>query len=109
MTPPRRCRLDPPWYLVTEDDFEACFVVGLEQDPDAACNVDVEVVLSDGSRWGATLVTLAEVHRMMARSAYFWCPETVIVRDPGVAGMTAVITGLLRKDDLRHVFRRLPD
>jgi hypothetical protein len=67
--------------------------------------VDVEVRLTaDGSRWGATVFTIAEVERVMeswSRSGeamggrYFWCSDGLIVREPGIGSMTDVFVGLL--------------
>lgn len=109
--------LDPPWYQMDGQAFQACFFVGLDQDPDTACNVDVEVVLRDGSRWAATLVTVAEVDRLMAKwygtgqasgGSYFWCPDTLVVRDPGITSMTGVIASLVHTPDFPDIFRHLP-
>ena len=107
MTSRRRAWSDPPWYRVVDERFRACFVVGLEQDVDAVCDVDVEVVLPDESRWTATFVTVAEVDRLMGRRAYFWCPDAVVVRDAGVDGMVGVLAGLVGTDDFAEIFRRL--
>ncbi len=65
----------------------------------------VEVRLTgDGSRWRATVFTLAEVERLMERwsrtdealgGRYFWCSDGLIVRDPGIDNMALVLAGLL--------------
>lgn len=109
-----------PWHKVVNEGFRAMFFVGLDQDPDTACNVDVEIVLPDGSRWAATLITIAEIRRLMTTwrdrdrgpafgGRYFWCPDALIVREPGVANMAGVIAMLLRAPDFTDMFRRLPD
>lgn len=54
-----------PWYRVRTEDFEALFLPGPDEDLDSVCNVDVEVRLTDGSRWSATVRTVAEVERLM--------------------------------------------
>lgn len=60
---------DEPWYRVRTDRFEASFLPSADEDLDAVCNVDVEVQLAaDGSRWSATVFTLAEVERLMKRA-----------------------------------------
>lgn len=93
-------------------------MVGGDEQPHAVENVDAEVVLSDGSRWGATIVTVAEVQRLMKRWAgtgecaggsYFWCSDGVVVRDPGVATMTRVLTALHDADTLRSALHRLAE
>ncbi|MET9736500.1 hypothetical protein ABZZ79_39610 [Streptomyces sp. NPDC006458] len=109
---------DEPWYRVRAEDFEALFLPGPDEDLDAVCNVDVEVRLVDGSRWSATVFTVAEVERLMeewSRSGealggrYFWCSDGLIVRDPGINSMTEVIRGLLDADEFGGVFQRLED
>ncbi len=82
------------------------------------CNVDVEVRLMDGSRWSATVFTLAEVDRLMKSWAasgealdgrYFWCSDGLIVRDPGIESMSGVIAGLLDSGEFSQVLQRLDD
>ncbi|MEU7766676.1 hypothetical protein AB0B25_16300 [Nocardia sp. NPDC049190] len=55
---------DGPWYRV-RTDIGASFLPSAGEDLDAVCNVDVEVRLPDGSRWSATVFTIAEVERLM--------------------------------------------
>ncbi|MCX3061109.1 hypothetical protein [Streptomyces beihaiensis] len=111
---------DGPWYRVHTDRFEASFLPGAGEDLGAVCNVDVEVRLTaDGSRWSATVFTLAEVERVMehwSRSGealggrYFWCWSSgLIVREPGILGMTDVFVGLLDAGESRQMLRRLDD
>lgn len=80
------------------------------------CNVDVFVDLKDGSRWSATVFTVAEVERLMQTWAgsdealggrYFWVSDGLIVRDPGIANMTHVIAGLIETDEFSEIFQRL--
>lgn len=110
---------DGPVYRVRTPRFEVVFM-GLETDDDLdeVANVDVEVRLPDGSRWSATIVTVAEVKRLMAKwahtgealdGAYFWCPDGLIVREPGIHNMTEVLTGLHQVDDLTHILNRLDE
>ena len=83
------------------------------------CNVDVEVRLAaDGSRWSATVFTLAEVERLMDRwsqtgeelgGRFFWCSDGLIVRDPGIGNMTQVLAGLLDAGDFTQILQRLDD
>jgi hypothetical protein len=81
-------------------------------------NVDVEVRLADGSRWTATVFTVAEVGRLMARWAdsgeslggrYFWCSDGLVVRDAGVTAITGVLSGLLDNGDFTSILRRCAD
>ncbi|MFJ9648968.1 hypothetical protein [Streptomyces sp. NPDC101206] len=52
-----------PWYRVRTVAFEASFLPSPDEDLDSVCNVDVFVDLQDGSRWTATVFTVAEVER----------------------------------------------
>ena len=81
-------------------------------------NVDVFVDLKDGSRWSATIITLAQVEVIMARWAssgealggrYFWCSDGLIVRDAGVSNMIEVLVGLAENGELTQVLHRLDD
>ncbi|MEV7509160.1 hypothetical protein AB0O57_14540 [Streptomyces sp. NPDC091201] len=109
---------DEPWYRVRTDAFEASFLPGAGEDLDALCNVDLFVTLNDGSRWTATVFTVAEVERLMKVLAesgealggrFFWVSDGLIVRDPGVDSMTDVIAGLIETDEFTTVFQRLED
>ncbi|MFC4853042.1 hypothetical protein [Actinophytocola glycyrrhizae] len=103
-------------YRVRTSSFNVAFVIGAGEDPDEIDTVDVEVTLADGSCWSATMFTLAEVERLMARWAvtgeygggsYFWCSDGVIVREPGVTNMTMVLAQLYEDGQLTDVLERL--
>ncbi|WP_240805262.1 hypothetical protein [Streptomyces sp. A1547] len=93
---------DGPWYQVRTDAFEASFLPSPDEELDSVCNLDLFVDLKDGSRWSATVFTVAEVERLMQTWAgsgealggrYSWCSDGLIVRDPGIDSMTHVIAG----------------
>ncbi|NEE26312.1 hypothetical protein G3M53_12665, partial [Streptomyces sp. SID7982] len=72
--------------------------------------------LKDGSRWTATVFTVAEVERLMRLwegtdealgGRYFWVSDGLIVRDPGIDSMTDVIAGLIENDEFTDVFQRV--
>lgn len=107
---------DGPWYRVRTESFEASFLPNPDDDLDLVCNVDLEVRLLDGSRWSATVFTVAEVARLMETWAgsdealggrYFWCSDGLIVREPGVSNMTDVIAGLLDSGEFTQILLRL--
>ncbi|MGW6831843.1 hypothetical protein ACWGCI_00180 [Streptomyces sp. NPDC054949] len=109
---------DEPWYRVRMEAFEASFLPSPDEDLNSVCNVDVFVDLQDGSRWTATLFTVAEVERLMdvwAESGealggrFFWVSDGLIVRDPGVNSMSQVIAGLIETDEFFTVFQRIED
>jgi hypothetical protein len=108
---------DGPWYRVRTDRFEASFLPNAGEELDSVCNVDVEVRLAaDGSRWSATVFTIAEVERLMQRwsrtgealgGRYFWCSDGLIVREPGIASMVRVLDGLIDEGEFEQVLQRL--
>jgi hypothetical protein len=109
---------DGPWYRVRAEVFEASFLPSEGEDLDVVCNVDVFVTLKDGSRWTATVFTVAEVERLMKLWAetdealggrYFWVSDGLIVRDPGIDNMTEVIAGLIENGEFSEIFQRLID
>lgn len=61
-------------------------------------------------------MTLGQVEAIMARWAesgealggrYFWSPDGLIVRDPGIGNMTRVLTGLLETGEFTQILHRL--
>jgi hypothetical protein len=56
---------DGPYYRVRADGFNASFLPNPDEVLDEVCNVDAEAHLPDGSRWSATIFTVAEVGRLM--------------------------------------------
>ena len=107
---------DGPWYRVCTGAFEASFLPSDGEDIEAVCNIDVFVDLPDGSRWSATVFTLAEVESLMnvwaatgeaVGGSYFWCSDGLIVRDPGVSSIIAVLAGLLEEGDFRQVLQQI--
>lgn len=109
---------DGPYYRVLAEGFEALFLPSPDEVLDQVCNVDVEVHLPDGSRWSATIFTLAEVDRLMrmwegtreaAGGRCFWCSDGLIVREPGIQGMVSVIARLLAAGEFVGAFHRLSD
>ncbi|MFC8583669.1 hypothetical protein ACFUGD_03700 [Streptomyces sp. NPDC057217] len=109
---------DEPWYRVRMEDFQASFLPSDGEDLDEVCNIDVFVTLKDGSRWTATVFTVAEVERLMKLWAgtdealggrYFWVPDGLIVRDSGIDNMTGVIAGLIENGEFSEIFQQVID
>lgn len=107
---------DGPWYRVHTERFEAAFLPDAGEDLESVDTVDVEVRLKDGSRWSATIITLARVEALMGRWAasgealggrYFSCSDGLIVRDAGISNMTEVLAGLVETDEYTQILRRL--
>ena len=85
-------------------DAVAVFTLGADDDPATVENVDVQV-LADGSRWSATFLTLRELDVLMERwkesgeshaGAYLRVPDLIVIREPGLAAMVAVLEGMVR-------------
>ncbi|MEX2985550.1 hypothetical protein [Streptomyces sp. C36] len=109
---------DGPWYRVRTEQFEAAFLPSADEDLEAVDNVDVEVRLPDGSRWSATIFTVAQVEALMKRWAasgealggrYFWCSDGLIVRDAGISNITQVLAGLIENGEFTQVLQCLDD
>lgn len=111
-------RWNGPFYRAGTEHFDASFVPKAGEPLDAVDNIDVEVTLRDGSRWSATIFTLAEVGAIMERWAasgealggrFFACSDGLIVRDAGIANMVEVLVGLYDRGELTQVLQRLDD
>ncbi|WP_194818839.1 hypothetical protein [Nocardia sp. XZ_19_385] len=110
---------DGIFYRIQTTSFDVQYIISTDEEPETVENVDVEVRLPDGSRWSATMFTVAEIVRLMARwsetgecvsGSYFWCGDGVIVREPGVSSMTAVLIGLHDDENaLTNVLQRLDE
>lgn len=108
-----------PWYRVKTDSFELRLLPDPGEDLQAVNNVDAEVRTPDGNRWSATVLTVAELHRLMTEqwpetgeysSGLCWhCPDGLIVREPGldciVRAVAAVVNEGLISDVLQLVGR----
>lgn len=97
-----------PFYEVETDRFRAVFILGAEDDADFVENIDVEVLLSNGTRWSATFMTVREIERIMdrwrssgenSRGTYFHVSDLVVVRNAGIPAMVQVLESALANDD----------
>lgn len=109
---------DSSYYVFRTSAFDAMFLVGGGEEPDEVDNVDVEVRYPDSSRWSATMFTLDEVDRIMRRwestgecagGSYFAVPDGLIVREPGVRKMAAVLIAMHDSGELKSYLMRLDD
>ncbi|MFF5500465.1 hypothetical protein [Streptomyces roseolus] len=93
--------------------FKALFMLGGEDEEATVDNVDVEVTLNDGTRYSATVLTVAALQRWMDSEAdeYEWlkfqCPDLVITRYPGVPAMMRILELAYERDDLRFLLQEL--
>lgn len=94
----------------------ATFMLGADDDAAVVENVDVEVALDDGSRWAATLMTLAEIGRIMNRwretgecldGSYFHCADLVVIERGGVEAAAGLLSRFVTTGQIREVFVRI--
>lgn len=107
---------DSPFCRVRRDGYEICFVVGVGEELDEVCDVDMWVTFADGQRWSGTVFTVDEARRLMDRwsdtgecldGRYFYGWDNLIVRDPGIPAMADVIDHLVVTGDYRSALRPL--
>ena len=105
-----------PLTVVQLNQAEAMFFLGAQDDPETVENVDIEVILTDGSRWSATLMTLAEIARIMMRwkatgenlsGTYFQCQDLIIVEQAGVTAAIDLLNGLVDSGEFRSAMVRI--
>ena len=79
-------------------------------------NVDVEVIFSDGRRFGGTFFTLSNVEALMsqykasgecAAGLYFWCSDLIIVEDLSRQSIERCIADLLQSEEFEDAFSSL--
>lgn len=81
-------------------------------------SLDVEVVFSDGRRYGATFCTLANIASLMQKyretgecgeGLYYWCADLVIARDLAPSTIQTCVEDLMHSGELSQAFLRLAD
>jgi hypothetical protein len=110
---------DGPYTIITEPTFVARFLLDPFRDTeDTVANADTFVELPGGSTWSLTLVTVAEVNRLLARwkdtgeaggGSYFRAADLVIVPVPGISAMIAAIRELVRSGEITDAGTRRDD
>jgi hypothetical protein len=87
-------------------------------DDGTVTNADVELTDSNGQRWSATVMTLAEVDRLMTAwessgeclgGAFFRVPDLLIVREPDRRAVVRLFTELHRTGEHRQEMNPLRD
>jgi hypothetical protein len=82
----------------------ALFMIALGQRPEEASNLDLVLTLADGSRWSATVLTLAEIDSIWRRweitgecfsGRYFNCPDLLLVKEAGIDNICEVLKDIL--------------
>jgi hypothetical protein len=79
-------------------------------------NIDVEVILQNGKRYGATLFTLANIARLFEKNRatgecagglYLWASGMVILSDLSTSTMTTTVKDLLETGEFERAFTLL--
>ncbi|GGP02315.1 hypothetical protein LDL08_38620 [Nonomuraea glycinis] len=78
--------------------------IGVGQEPEEASNLDLILTLEDGSRWSATVLTMAAINDIWERwemsgecfnGRYFNCPDLLLVREAGIDSICEVLENIL--------------
>ena len=94
-------------YRVGKQGVQVGFLLEDGQDPDSVENTDAVIEMPDGRRWGATLITVREVERILARwrssgeaagGLYLRVPDLVLMSGPGLEQMAAALADLVDND-----------
>jgi len=90
-------------------------VVGAQMWDPYADNVDVEVTLADGGRFGATFFTLENVKRLFQKNrasgecnsgTYFWAANMILVKDLTMEVIQTTVQDLLDSGEFYSAFSR---
>lgn len=92
------------FYRIPGDGLTIELLLQEDERPEEVCNTDGWVIVHGDGRWAFTLLTLAELNRLMARwketgeTTYFACRDLVLLRDPGADAVKEAIQDLVRGD-----------
>jgi len=94
-------------HRVVKQGVQIEFLLEDGEDIDSVDNIDAVIETPDGRRWGATLITIREVERILERwkrsgesagGLYVRIPDLILMSGPGVEQMVAAILDLVDKD-----------
>lgn len=105
------------WRIVERPNFELRILEGAGYDENDD-NVDIEVVLPSGERFGATVFTLQNLHSLMAKfrktgecngGQYFWAADMIVVEKLTVQSLVEMIDDLLNSGSFPLAFQKFDD
>ncbi|TJZ61987.1 hypothetical protein FAZ15_05600 [Sphingobacterium olei] len=72
-------------------------------------NLDINIILDDGSVYFGTLFTLANINKLMvgSRDRYFWSTDMLIVEDLSHEGINSSIEAVLSDGYFENVFSKI--
>lgn len=91
-------------------------IAGSEETPDRLVMPDIEVGLADGSRWSATIATLADIASVMDKcrrtgedlsGRFFSCPDLLVVRESTLGEILAVVDELIEAGEIGSALQQL--
>jgi hypothetical protein len=112
--PPRSSPNDSPHYTVWIEAEE--WIPGTWRPKDS--NTDVLVTFADGSRWGATFFSYANIRTLTEKNKqsgeclagiYFWAAYMLLIEEITRAQIEAVFADLLHSGDFDDVFAAVPE
>jgi hypothetical protein len=96
-------------HVEERDGVVVQFMLGGEDAPDTADNIDAHIYLPDGTHRYATFFTTEAINALLRKDArtgetgggrYFWCSDQVIVPRPGVPAMMEAVSEMIRSGDI---------
>jgi hypothetical protein len=93
-------------------------IVGTQVWDPSTDNIDVEVILADGSRFGATFFTLENVRRLFhknrvtgecAGGTYLWAADMILVEKLTMAAIQKTVEDLLNSGEFSSAFSKLEE
>ena len=91
-------------------------VVGAQAWDPASDNVDVEVTLENGQRFGATFFTLENIRRLFAKNRqtgecaggmYLWASSMILVNELTLNVINSAVVDLLESGEFHSAFEKL--
>lgn len=92
------------FYRIPSDGMTIELLLEEDEQPDQVCNTDGWVIVHGEGCWAFTLLTLAELNRLMAaeETSYFACRDLVLTQEPGADAVKSAIEDLVRGNAHHH-------
>jgi hypothetical protein len=97
--------LVPRQVRIVENGVRIEFRLEAGQEPTSVSNVDAVIEMPDGTRWGATLITIDEIEQILSRhrvsgesrgGLYLHGPDLIIMAEPGIDRMAEALADVVR-------------
>jgi hypothetical protein len=106
-----------PYTRVQLDGAVAFFLLGPDDNPATVESVDVNLLVDGDGEWTATMLTIAEVQRLMRvwrttgeclGGRFFQCRDLVLIDEPGLTQVVEILGELVRSGEYRDVLVQVP-